>query len=125
MHMKMFGGLLLALILTGGCSTAPQRLHGADSVSRDIDALLAQVLRDTPDIPSIGIAVVRDGKPYYANAVGLADREQNTAANASTGYYIASSTKSYTGLACAVLASSTSTRRSPGIYPRSQAEQGS
>lgn len=76
----------------------------ADTVKTDIDALVAQVLREIPDIPSVGIAVVRDGKPFYANAYGFADREAQTRATARTGYYIASSTKSYTGLACAVLA---------------------
>ncbi len=76
----------------------------ADGVTAEIDAFVSQLMREIPDVPSIGLAVVRDGKPFYATAYGFADREAHTRANAKTGYYIASSTKSYTGLACAVLA---------------------
>src|SRR4051794_16705741 len=75
-----------------------------DETTKDIDVFVTQVLRDIPDLASVGVAVVRDGKPYYTNAYGWADREQKTRATARTGYYIASSTKSFTGLACAVLA---------------------
>ncbi|HSP15038.1 MAG TPA: serine hydrolase [Thermoanaerobaculia bacterium] len=49
--------------------------------------------------------MVRDGKPYLAAAYGYADLQSKTRAGRNTGYYIASSTKSYTGLACAILAS--------------------
>src|SRR4051794_6264280 len=75
-----------------------------DDTTKDIDVLMTRVMRDIPDLASVSVAVVRDGKPYYASAYGWADREQKTRAGARTGYYIASSTKSYTGLACAVLA---------------------
>ncbi|MEK6372027.1 MAG: serine hydrolase [Acidobacteriota bacterium] len=87
--------LLLLLVAVAG---------NAASVKADIDRFVAQTLKDIPDVTSIGLAVVRDGKPYYAAGFGYADVEKKTRADADTGYYIASSTKSYTGLACAVLA---------------------
>lgn len=76
----------------------------AESIKTDIDRFVAQTLKELPDVTSIGIAVVRDGKPFYSAGFGYADVEKQTRADANTGYYIASSTKSYTGLACAVLA---------------------
>jgi CubicO group peptidase (beta-lactamase class C family) len=78
---------------------------GAASIKTDIDRFVTATLKDIPDLTSVGIAVVRDGKPYYAAGFGWADVEKKTRAGADTGYYIASSTKSYTGLAVAVLAS--------------------
>ena len=70
----------------------------------DIDSFFQRTLREIPEIKSLGVAIVRDGKPYFAAAYGFADAERGVRADAHTGYYIASSTKSYTGLACAILA---------------------
>jgi CubicO group peptidase (beta-lactamase class C family) len=78
--------------------------HPSDAAARDIDRFFERTLREIPDVKSAGLAIVRDGKPYYAAAYGLADVEKKTRPTARTGYYIASSTKSYTGLACAILA---------------------
>jgi len=62
------------------------------SVERpDIKAFVEQTLRDVPAMPSLAIAVVKDGRVVYL-------REPNTP------YYIGSTTKAYTGLACAILA---------------------
>lgn len=84
----------LLMLLTLSCRTAPN----------GIDGIVSRTLETVPDMPSVGVAIVRDGKPYYANAYGYADLESKTRAGRDTAYYIASSTKSYTGLACAILA---------------------
>ena len=76
----------------------------ADTASRDIERFARQVLAANPDVVSVGIAVVRDGKPFYAQSFGLADLDAKTPATSKTGYYIASTTKAYTGLAAAILA---------------------
>ena len=78
---------LPALLLTA-CATM-------NPAARDIDRFARKVLSEIPEAPSVGIAVVRDAKPLYAGGVG---------SNANTGYYIGSTTKAYTGLACAILA---------------------
>src|SRR2546430_1406166 len=75
------------LILTA-CATM-------NPAARDIDRFARKVLSEIPDAPSVGIAVVRDAKPLLVGGVG---------SDASTGYYIGSTTKAYTGLACAILA---------------------
>ena len=87
--------LALAFLLTAtlSCSSAVPREVATD----DIDRFVTETLRAIPEVPSVAVAVVRDGKPYLARVYG---RD----ADLHTGYYIASSTKSYTGLACAILA---------------------
>ncbi len=86
----------LLLLLTLSCSS---------SNDIDIGRIVNRTRSEIPEVPSVGIAVVRDGKPYLAHAYGYADLQSKTRADKNTSYYIASSTKSYTGLACAILAS--------------------
>jgi len=100
--MRIAIALLLAATISCCTSSAPAP---SDSASRDIDRFMQEVVREIPEVASVGIAVVRDGKPYYARSFGYADLEAKSTATAQTGYYIASSTKSYTGLAAAILAS--------------------
>jgi CubicO group peptidase (beta-lactamase class C family) len=75
------------------------------STPTDVNTIVSETLRAIPDVPGVGVAVVRDGKPYVAGSWGYANLESKTKGDKNTGYYIASSTKSYTGLACAILAS--------------------
>lgn len=65
-------------------------LFAATTAAPRIGTLVDKVLK-MPEVPSIGMVVVRDGATVYAH-------------NANTGYYIGSTTKAYTGLACAILA---------------------
>src|SRR5690242_15925470 len=78
---------IFLLLLAVGCASYQE--HG--SAARDIDRFAAATLREIPDIPSAGVAVVRDGRAVYLK-------------NPDTGYYIGSTTKAYTGLATAILA---------------------
>jgi len=87
--------IALLLVAASGTASPPQPA---------IDAFFNRALREIPELKGIGLAIARDGKPYYAAAYGLADVERKIPATAHTGFYIASSTKSYTGLACAILA---------------------
>ena len=89
--------ILLILSLAVGASAA-------DQAKSDIDRFIKRTLSDIPVMPSVGIAIVRDGKPYYANTFGDAKLDPKTAATINTGYYIGSNTKAFTGLACAILA---------------------
>jgi len=70
---------------------------------RDIDRFVMKTLRTLPEIPSIGVAVVRDGKSY-ARGYGYADVARRVPADAETGYYNGSNTKAYTAVVCAMLA---------------------
>lgn len=75
--------LALLLLLAAACTTYRP--------SRDIGAFIDRTLREEPVMPSLGVAVVKDGRVVYL-------REPETP------YYIGSTTKAYTGLACAILA---------------------
>lgn len=66
-------------------------VSAAAATTNDIDAFVNQAMREIPAAPSIAVAVVQDGKVVYL-------REPDTP------YYIGSTTKAYTGLACAILA---------------------
>ena len=90
--------LVLTLVSCSSATVAPP-----DPVHRDIDAFVAKTLQTLPEIASIGIAVVHDGK-RYARAYGYSDLAAKTPADAQTGYYIGSTTKAFTGLSAAILA---------------------
>jgi CubicO group peptidase (beta-lactamase class C family) len=92
--------LLLLLTLSTSCtSVAPEK----DAELRDIDRFVLKTLQTLPEIPSIGVAIVRNGKTY-ARGYGWADVERRVAADAETGYYNGSNTKAYTAVLCAMLA---------------------
>src|SRR6185503_15863829 len=67
------------------------------------DARIRQALALFPDLPGIAIVVIKDDKPIFLRAYGMADKEAGIKADTDTLYYIASSTKSFTALAAAML----------------------
>ncbi|MBL8983409.1 MAG: beta-lactamase family protein [Gemmatimonadetes bacterium] len=58
---------------------------------RTIDSLMA-----AHRLPSVAVAVARDGRVVWETAFGLADREKNIAATAQTAYSLASISKPFT-----------------------------
>ncbi|MGD9588868.1 MAG: serine hydrolase domain-containing protein [Pyrinomonadaceae bacterium] len=69
----------------------------------DLDAFVRDIMTKLPDIPGVGVVVVQGDRVLLARGYGMADREAGTKADADTMFYIASSTKSFTGLAAALL----------------------
>lgn len=67
------------------------------------EARVNQTLEMFPDLPGIAIVIVKDDKPIFLRAYGMADREGAIKSDTDTLYYIASSTKSFTALAAAML----------------------
>lgn len=77
----------------------------ADSaVAQDLDAFIESVMAANLT-PGLAVAVVRGADVLYAKGFGYADRERKLRVNADTLFYIASTTKSFTALAAALLAS--------------------
>ena len=71
----------------------------ADSLSPFVDGIIGEGL-----IPGVGIVVVgRDG-PIFVRGFGVRDVETGAPVTPETGFYIASSTKSFTGTLAALLA---------------------
>ena len=67
------------------------------------DASVRQTIAKFPDLPSIVIVVIKDDKPIFLRAYGMADKEAGIKADTDTLYYTGSSTKSFTALAAAML----------------------
>jgi len=67
------------------------------------DAQVRKTLATFPDLPGIAIVVIKDDRPIFVRAYGMADKEAAIKADNDTLYYIASSTKSFTALTAAML----------------------
>ena len=95
---------LMSLVLAplSVCAQTGPTLSDKEFAS-DLDAYIRQVMTSIPELPSVAMVVVKDDKPIFMQAYGLANKEAGTKADSNTLYYIASSTKSYMALAAALL----------------------
>lgn len=96
--------LVIALLL--GCTSAqyPSTSSSSSTTSTTsaLDSTLAQIF--ALDLaPGLSIAVVRDTQVIYAKGFGWADVEARRPVTPETIFYIASTTKSFTGLAAVLL----------------------
>lgn len=97
---------LLVFTLMLGCSTTypPSSTPSTPSASPTaaLDSILTQLF--ALDLaPGMAVAVVRDTQLIYAGGFGWADVEARRPVSPETIFYIASTTKSFTGLAAAML----------------------
>ncbi len=104
--MLLLGAAGLALAASGAAAQPAQA--GAVQVdtrrfAADFDAFLTGLVAAFPDLPSLSVAVTRSDGTIYARSFGRADPAAGRAATPDTLYYIASSTKSFLGLAMAAL----------------------
>ncbi len=97
--LTLFIALGARLVLSADAPVAPW--DGA--IKRDIEAFVARVMA-TGFTPGLAVGIVRGDDEVYAQGFGFADREAGRAVTAETQFYIASTTKSFTGLAAALLA---------------------
>jgi CubicO group peptidase (beta-lactamase class C family) len=67
------------------------------------DAQIRKTLATFPDLPGIAIVVIKDDRPIFVRAYGMADKEAGIKATTDTLFYTGSSTKSFTALAAAML----------------------
>ena len=97
--------LLTAMLFCNPLTAFAQTSPDADAaIVRDLDAFIERVMA-TDLTPGLGVAVVRGANVIYVKGFGFADRERRRRATADTQFYIASTTKSFTALAGALLAS--------------------
>lgn len=101
---KAPAALVIALLFNSVCTFAQPR---ADRTPKEFvanyEAYVRKSMESVPDLPAIAIVVIKDDKPIFVRAYGMADREAGIKADANTMFYIASSTKSFTALAAALL----------------------
>jgi CubicO group peptidase (beta-lactamase class C family) len=95
--------LWVALLLNSASALAQPVKRGPKEFIQSYETIVAKTLERFPDIPGIGIVVIKDDKPIFLRAYGMADREAGIRADTDTLFYIASSTKAFTALAAAML----------------------
>lgn len=96
---------ILASILTLASSTsmAAQSRPDAVTIARAVDSLVAQAIHAGLS-PALGVAIAMDGRVVYSRSHGMADATAGIAADDRTLWYVASTSKSYTGFGIALLA---------------------
>lgn len=87
------------------------------------DAQIQKTLAKFPDLPGIAFVVIKDDRPIFVRAYGMADKEAGIKADSDTLFYTGSSTKSFTALAAALIdqegkikLSDALTKYTPGIH---------
>jgi CubicO group peptidase (beta-lactamase class C family) len=99
--MPYFKGLLIVFLWF--CPVTMFSQPAGKELSLQVDAFIRLAMEKLPEIPSIAICIIKDDQPLFVRAYGMADREHAIPADENTLFYIASSTKSFTALAAALL----------------------
>jgi CubicO group peptidase (beta-lactamase class C family) len=95
--------LAAALFLSAPALTAQGPRPPAAEIARAVDSLSALVV-SLGVSPAFGVAVVMDGRTILAKGYGYADASAKIPADANSLWYLASTSKSYTGFAISLLA---------------------
>jgi CubicO group peptidase (beta-lactamase class C family) len=102
--MKKAVVISLVALLFNSVGVFAQPLAGTQKdFAADYDAFIRKTMEKLPDIPALAVVVIKDDKPIFMKAYGMADREAGVKADVDTLFYIASSTKAYTALAAETL----------------------
>src|SRR5215207_7723280 len=106
MRSKSFAMLKKMVLLPMVCSflscTQAQSLN-QQQFTAHLDSFTKKLLERIPVIPAITVTIVNENGPIFNKAYGWADKEAGIKADVNTAFYIASSTKSFTALAAALL----------------------
>src|SRR5688572_33317322 len=95
---------LITLLLNSVCIFAQAKAAGTEKeFTAAYDTFVRKTMEKIPDVPGFAIVVIKDDKPIFIRAFGMADKETGIKADADTLFYIASSTKAYTALAAAMV----------------------
>jgi CubicO group peptidase (beta-lactamase class C family) len=94
---------VLAFAVTACAQQAAPPAVAPSRLGAGIDTVVAR-FAELHGSPGLGVVVVRDTQVIYLKGAGFADAERRIPFGAGTEFYIASTTKSFTGLAAAILA---------------------
>jgi len=96
---------VLAILIVPSCLVAQgsNAQSSEAAFSADLNAITRTVMARLPEIPGAVIVVIKDDKPVFVRAYGMADKESGLKAQTDTLFYIASSTKSFMAMAAALL----------------------
>ena len=101
--MRPLACMALMLVATGSELAAQPRGADAGTIARLVDSLALSAMADRL-APGLGVAVTMDGKIIYSRAFGMADASARIPADDRTLWYLASTTKSFTGFGVSLLA---------------------
>jgi CubicO group peptidase (beta-lactamase class C family) len=97
---------ILTLILANACQKTPPPTPTTTEAETDLFSdtrtRIEQLIADG-EVPSITVAVARDGDILWEEGFGLADRERKTPATENTAYPLASISKTFTATALMIL----------------------
>ena len=98
-------GLLVAAVVARAAHPleAQKARASAAVIARAVDSLAARVVAEGVS-PAFGVAVVMDGKTIFAKGYGWADASARIPATDRTLWYVASTSKSFTGFGVSLLA---------------------
>ena len=97
--------LFVGVACSGGADANVMPQPAPTDETEAMDRIIAEMLAATDgNVPGIAVAVVQGADLVYLRGFGKADVEKNLPVRGDTPFYIASSTKSYTSLALALLA---------------------
>jgi CubicO group peptidase (beta-lactamase class C family) len=99
-------GAAVTLLVAAGSSPAHAQGAGRTTTQAGDSAAIDSIAKRyfALDLaPGMAVAVVRGDEVLYFGGFGFADREQRRAVTAETIFYIASTTKAFTGLAAAIM----------------------
>ncbi len=74
-----------------------------DSLEKKLDSLVPRLLKEH-NVPGVSLAVIRDGKVYWAKGYGIADKEKKIPVSSITRFNIGSVSKTLTAFAVLMLA---------------------
>src|SRR6185369_4504563 len=112
-----------ALLLNSASVFAQTKPAAEKDFIANYDAQIRKTTATFPDLPGIAIVVIKDDKPIFVRAYGMADKEAGLQADTDTLFYTGSSTKSFTALVAAMMdkegkikLSDPVTKYTPGIH---------
>jgi CubicO group peptidase (beta-lactamase class C family) len=80
-----------------------QKKFFGDSIEKKLDSLVPLLLKEYK-VPGVSLAVIRDGKVYWAKGYGMADKEKKMPVSTTTRFNIGSVSKTFTAFAVLMLA---------------------
>src|ERR1043165_269050 len=94
---------VLLLFATATRTTAQARSADAATIARLVDSLASRAVADKL-APALGVAITMDGRKIFSRAYGMADATAGVPADDRTLWYLASTSKSFTGFGISLLA---------------------
>ena len=101
--MNLRAACIALFLATVTAAEAQPRGADATTIARAVDSLASRAIADRL-APALGVAITMDGRTIYSRGLGMADATAGIPANDRTLWYIASTSKSFTGFGISLLA---------------------